>query len=523
METASLKKITSIASGSSAKMRELLSPVKRILTFSLADRIIYPQRALCVSIEKNLLTIAYGSSFLSKSRIHGHKTYVFEDRYPQPAELASSAVLAASQLGTAKKDITLSIPKAWAVMRTAEFPSAIKENIPNAISYELDRLTPFGPEEAVYDFRVLREINGKLVILVVAAKADLISSYVDALKEKGFNVERITINLSGIGSFLRYFKKEETIFAEVGESGYEGAVISGGITDAFSGAFGDEDAKSRADTILRDIEPVLEDSRKQGKSPQVFVSLKDRDPALRETLKLKNPSIRIMDETGMKLQGAGEADISYPAAGGLLESLSTDPGTLNLLRKGARQRIKTPVGFTLALLALVLIIGIIYMISPLQVENKRLDDIDRQIAAKKEEVRKVEALQKEIGALKKEVAAVGYFKTKAPMTLDLLKELTSVLPKTTWLTRTRITDSTVEIEGYASAATELLPKLEASKYFEKVEFSSPTFRDARMKADRFIIKMNIEGIKEGKDEGAKGEVKGEEKGETKGAVKGEKK
>ena len=40
--------------------------------------------------------------------------------------------------------------------------------------------------------------------------------------------------------------------------------------------------------------------------------------------------------------------------------------------------------------------------------------------------------------------------------------------------------------------TGILPKLEDSRYFKKVEFASPTIRDTRLKADRFIIKMEIE-------------------------------
>ena len=36
---------------------------------------------------------------------------------------------------------------------------------------------------------------------------------------------------------------------------------------------------------------------------------------------------------------------------------------------------------------------------------------------------------------------------------------TRVLPTNTWLSRIRFTESTVEIEGYAASATEILPKL----------------------------------------------------------------
>jgi Tfp pilus assembly protein PilN len=89
------------------------------------------------------------------------------------------------------------------------------------------------------------------------------------------------------------------------------------------------------------------------------------------------------------------------------------------------------------------------------------------------------------------------------MALNIIRELTVILPKNAWLTRVRITGSTVNIEGYAASATGLMPKLEASSYFKKAEFASPTYRDTRMNADRFNIKVEIEGIK--KDEGKKSE------------------
>ena len=83
--------------------------------------------------------------------------------------------------------------------------------------------------------------------------------------------------------------------------------------------------------------------------------------------------------------------------------------------------------------------------------------------------------------------------------------MTHALPKNTWLSRMRVTESTVEIEGYAASATDILPKLEGSPYFKKVEFASPTFRDSRMNSDRFIIKMEIEGLPEEKGKNEKKE------------------
>ena len=93
------------------------------------------------------------------------------------------------------------------------------------------------------------------------------------------------------------------------------------------------------------------------------------------------------------------------------------------------------------------------------------------------------------------------------MALNIMKELTTILPKTVWLTRTRITEETVEIEGYAGAATEILTKLEQSPLFKKVEFTSPTIRDAKMNLDRFVVKMEIEGFEKKQAGGEKNEKK----------------
>jgi len=139
---------------------------------------------------------------------------------------------------------------------------------------------------------------------------------------------------------------------------------------------------------------------------------------------------------------------------------------------------------------------VFWLISPLQIEEKKIEAIDREIMARKDEVKKAEVLKKDLEAIEKEISTINSFKSSRIMALNLLKEMTQVLPKNAWLSRIRITDLTVEIEGYAASATEILPKLEASRYFKKAEFSSPTFRDTRLSADRFIIKMEIETLSE---------------------------
>jgi general secretion pathway protein L len=197
----------------------------------------------------------------------------------------------------------------------------------------------------------------------------------------------------------------------------------------------------------------------------------------------------------------------------VIESLWPEAGGLNLLGRGRQTTDKHPVALTVILAVVVIALCALYLVVPIRIEGAKLAEMDRQIALRKDEIKKVEALKRDVAALEGDIAAINNFKANRPMVLNILKELTTVLPKTAWLTRTRVTETTVDIEGYAGSATELIPKLEASLYFTKTEFASPTFRDARMNADRFTIKMEIEGAK--KAEGEKTDAGGKPKSEKK--------
>ncbi len=513
---AAIRKLTTFAVGSFGKLKEIWMLLGRILTLSLGDDTIAPRKNLSVSLEKGRLSVVYGSRFLSRIAIKGVKEFLFEERrnpsrtalsrgrYPQPADLASSMTLAANEFGTPRQDVTLSIPKAWAIIRTAEFPSTIKENISDVVSFEMDRLTPLMPEDAFYDFRVLNDTGERLTLLIVAAKANTIRPYIKSLNESGFNVSGLTVNICGVGTLCHYMERKiDTVFVEIDENGYEGAFfVSGSPSHLFSNDMSSGDERAKVDEISKEIMSLINTAKAgQGRVPQIAVLIKDKNPALRELLKAYiNMPVRFIEEMdpGINLP-ISRQEIPYAAVGSLLQSVWPKAQGPNLLKKGIYEKQKTPFALTVILACALIAMGVLYVVAPLWVEEKRLQEISSQIVPRKEQARKVEALKKDADALSSEIVAINDFKGARTMDLNILADLTSVLPKNAWLTRLRITDTSVEIEGYANSATELLPKLEASKYMRKVEFASPTFRDVRLNADRFSIKMEIVGVKKKED------------------------
>ena len=98
----------------------------------------------------DLLSIAHGTRSFNRIRIMGYKTYRFQEgRYPSPETVAAMTSLYCRNAKLVNPQVMLCVPKAWSVIQSTELPSAAKENLPDVVAYELDRITPFGSDDAL--------------------------------------------------------------------------------------------------------------------------------------------------------------------------------------------------------------------------------------------------------------------------------------------------------------------------------------------------------------------------------------
>ena len=118
-----------------AKAGKLWAPAWSALTFPLMEGMIVPKKAVSVSIEKGALWVVYGSRFLSKIMVKDLRRYAFEEgRYPGAEGLASTVSIALRELKAEGAGIILCIPGDWVIMRTAQLPATVKENITDVIA-----------------------------------------------------------------------------------------------------------------------------------------------------------------------------------------------------------------------------------------------------------------------------------------------------------------------------------------------------------------------------------------------------
>jgi len=470
----------------------------RILKISATDEVMRPAKIICLSIETGRLSLLYGTRILNRIKLVTARSFVVDEgRYATPEFTASCLSLFLEEIAAGGIKVILSIPKEWTILQKADFPITVKDNLATALNYELDRLTPFNPDEAYWDFKILKEEDNRIELLVVAAKAELIDPYLRAITEKDIQVEGITFHLAGIGTLFNYIRyHHDILFLEINHDSYAGMVMKDGIiSEPFSDFFrtGAEGAKTQQ--ILNDVLPYRDYFLAQNKSPLMIIYHGSGGYSVHpEKVPFQVKELKDIIKTSL-LDKVVEEDIvkdQWKAAGGALEYLWPKAVRFNLLRKGLREQQKTPMTLTILLFLLILTFGALYWIAPLELERRKQEVMNAQIQAMKEEVKKVEMLKKDVDILGAEIVKIHDFKENSYMSLSILQELTSLLPKTAWLTRVRITEKGLDIEGYASRATEILPKLENSPIFAKVEFASPTVRDTRVNADRFIIKMELE-------------------------------
>lgn len=165
--------------------------VLSFLTFSAADERFHKARkVLSLSIEKGAVNAALESGFLSRMKIKKKNRMEVRDKeYPEPADLVMAAKSVCDLLPLGNS--TLVIPGEWVIERNAEFPASIRHDIANAVSYDLDRILPFGADRMFYDWRVTGENGKKITLQVSAVKLEKVKPYIDKLRENGIAISRL--------------------------------------------------------------------------------------------------------------------------------------------------------------------------------------------------------------------------------------------------------------------------------------------------------------------------------------------
>jgi Tfp pilus assembly protein PilN len=132
--------------------------------------------------------------------------------------------------------------------------------------------------------------------------------------------------------------------------------------------------------------------------------------------------------------------------------------------------------FTGGLLAATVLLALAALLVPGFRESRRLARVNAEIARIDPEVRTVERAARELERKRQLVSTLEKIGSGSLQPLSLLRELTDVVPGDAWVTYLALDAKGIELTGQAGAASTLIPLLENSARFERVEFASPVTR-----------------------------------------------
>ncbi len=93
------------------------------------------------------------------------------------------------------KKIKISLKDPSCLVRYFSFPKVEKKKLKQSLFYQLNKLTPYPPEEVCFDYSVLKEIGpSQVYILLAVAKKNYIQSILESFERKGYLVSEITLD-----------------------------------------------------------------------------------------------------------------------------------------------------------------------------------------------------------------------------------------------------------------------------------------------------------------------------------------
>ena len=126
-------------------------------------------------------------------------------------------------------------------------------------------------------------------------------------------------------------------------------------------------------------------------------------------------------------------------------------------------------------------------------------DQQQQIRSLAGELETIDPQAQEADRIRNEVRTVAaqnrFFYEKrvgSPLKVQVLDELTQVLPDDTWLVRLEVSGLTLRIHGESANASALISLIEDSDYLAAAEFASPLTKSPRSGRDRFVIEATLE-------------------------------
>jgi general secretion pathway protein L len=144
-----------------------------------------------------------------------------------------------------------------------------------------------------------------------------------------------------------------------------------------------------------------------------------------------------------------------------------------------------------ALVLVALLLAATAVAIPLQRQRASVAKLQADVAAARAEAEESLAMRDRLEQLTRSAQFLEADKSRQPLVVRVLDELTRLIPDQAYITQFDIHDQTVEVQGFAATASDLIAVLEQSPLFKAPQFRSPVTQDRRSGAERFHVSVEL--------------------------------
>ena len=385
--------------------------------------------------------------------------FSIENAAQQPAaEWGQTYSAFAKKLGLSHVVATVLIPREDVILRQVQVPGVSDKDLPAAIGFQMDGLHPYNEDDVVSSWA---RLPGTPTVLVAIARRTTLERYTEWFSEAGIKVASFTCAPAAIYSARRLFAAAELppVLALEQENGRVELYGESPTKNIFSAAF---DA-----------------------TPERAIALACAELRL-------DPAVYATETRSFHAMLGAEPALPYAAAVvGACPHLSLN---LNLLpaalRASSSRALWIPTGIAAGLVILAAAALAAY---PQYADGRYLRSLNVEIAKVQPKAMLAAKLDKDIESVRQRTILLDQKKAQSKTDIDILKEMTKILPPPIWLNTLEVNRAQVTVAGETDQAAPLLKQIDASPFFEGSEFSMQPMRTQT--GEVFRIRTNREAGK----------------------------
>ena len=165
---------------------------------------------------------------------------------------------------------------------------------------------------------------------------------------------------------------------------------------------------------------------------------------------------------------------------------------INLLPREQRRNRRVVIHrLNLALAAILAVLLAVAITVPIVQKNKAVDALEAEVQVAAAAAREGNQLRRDLEKMAEASRFLLEKKRSEIMAVQLIDEVSRILPDHTWVSRLDISGTELQIQGQSEASSSLIAIIESSPYFENASFRSPVVQIAGTNADRFHLSANV--------------------------------